>query len=95
MNLQSIARAYPSPLQVRQGLFAMLALLITLLACQQYLRWTAAPELIVQSQHRPGPSLAHFNAAAPVGTEVKGMSMHQAGDVVADQQAPRQPRWVF
>ena len=39
MNCQRAAQLRFSPLHLQQGLFAVLALLITLIAGQQFLRW--------------------------------------------------------
>jgi hypothetical protein len=39
MNRQRAAQLRLSPLHLQQGLFGVLALLVTLIACQQYLRW--------------------------------------------------------
>jgi len=39
MTRQRAAQVRISPLHIQQGLFGVLALLITLIACQQYLSW--------------------------------------------------------
>ena len=39
MNRQRVANLHLSPVYIQQGLFAVLALLITLIGGQQFLRW--------------------------------------------------------
>ncbi|BCX65448.1 hypothetical protein [Pseudomonas izuensis] len=94
MNRQRATPLHLSPLFLRQGLFAVLALLITLIGGQQFMRWE-------QSQQQEGPSVSfqhptqtHFSAAGSGMADNTSMRMmdvdqHQANEM------PRQERWVF
>ena len=84
-----------SPLHLQQGLFAVLALLITLIGGQQFLRWE-------QSQQPEGPSMSfqhpiqtHFSAAGPSMADSASMRMMDVDQHQALEDMPRQERWVF
>ncbi|WP_213878155.1 hypothetical protein [Pseudomonas sp. dw_358] len=94
MNRQGLvhaAQAAVTPQQVQQGLFLMLAMVVTLLMCQQYSRWVEAhaPEPVaIHSMHSThiSPVLAKVDQA-PAFQQVERVA--EAGD------QPQQPRWVF
>lgn len=61
MNRQSAAQLRLSPLHVQQGLFALLALLITLIGGQQYMRWEQSEQpapVHLSIPHPPKPTSA-------------------------------------
>jgi len=95
MTRQRAAQMRISPLHIQQGLFAVLALLITLIACQQYLRWehSQQPEApLVSMQHA---TQSHFRAVSSSQDERVSMRMVDVDQALPLDQLPRQERWVF
>ncbi|MCW8274327.1 hypothetical protein IMF27_00355 [Pseudomonas sp. PCH199] len=95
MNRQRATQLQLSPLHLQQGLFAVLALLITLIGGQQVLRWE-------QSQQQEGPSVSfqhstqtHFSAASSAMVDSTSMRMMDVDQHQALNETPRQERWVF
>ncbi|MHC8289757.1 hypothetical protein ACYZUD_23695 [Pseudomonas sp. XS1P51] len=94
MNRQRAAQLRLSPLHIQQGLFAVLALLITLIGGQQFQRWEQsqqqeAPRLSIQH-----PTQTHFSAASTFADSapMRMMDVDQAQPV---DEMPPQERWVF
>lgn len=86
MNRQRSAHLHFSPVQIVQGLFAVLALLITLIGGQQ----PEAPRLSIQH-----PSQTHFSAVSSGqadSTPMRMMDVDQAGPL---GELRHQERWVF
>ncbi|WP_433768283.1 hypothetical protein [Pseudomonas putida] len=95
MNRQRATQLRLSPLYLQQGLFAVLALLITLIAGQQFLRWEQN-----QQQERPSvsfqhPTQTHFSAARSGMDDSTSMRMMDVDQHQSLDQSPRQERWVF
>ncbi|HEF4761373.1 TPA: hypothetical protein SAN82_003826 [Pseudomonas putida] len=95
MNRQRATPLHLSPLHLQQGLFAVLALLITLIGGQQFLLWE-------QSQQQEGPSVSfqhptqtHFSAASNSMADSASMRMMDVDQHQALDDMPRQERWVF
>ncbi|WP_338584000.1 hypothetical protein [Pseudomonas sp. MAG733B] len=95
MNRQRATQLQLSPLLLQQGLFAVLALSITLIGGQQFLRWE-------QSQQQEGPSVSfqhptqtHFSAATSGMADSTAMRMMDVDQHQAMDESPRQERWVF
>lgn len=94
MNRQGLVQAAQSsvtPQHVQQGLFLMLALIVTLLLCQQYQRWADAHAVApafhsATTQQHFSPALAQANQQ-PVFQQVE--------EVPSEQGATQQPHWVF
>jgi prephenate dehydratase len=94
MNTQRLATLRISPLHVQQGLFASLALMITLIVVQQFAHWTQKQE-VVQIQHVYSHTAPFAKASALKATDV-GMSLQPVDDAAAAvEPAPRQQSWVF
>jgi hypothetical protein len=95
MNRQRVAHLQLSPVHIQQGLFAVLALLLTLIGGQQFLRWEQsqqpqAPQLSIQH-----PTQTHFSAVGSLqadSTPMRMMDVDQAGPVGEER---HQERWVF
>lgn len=94
MNRQGLvhaAQASVTPQQIQQGLFLMLAMIVTLLMCQQYSRWieahTASP-VAFHSVH-----MTHFSPASVQADRAPALQQVERTVEVGDQ--PQQPRWVF
>ncbi|MNX95506.1 hypothetical protein D3C86_1277830 [compost metagenome] len=95
MNRQRAAQLHLSPVHIQQGLFALLALLLTLIGGQQFLRWEQsqqpqAPQLSIQH-----PTQTHFSAVDSLqadSTPMRMMDVDQAGPA---GEIRHQERWVF
>ncbi|UVM50556.1 MULTISPECIES: hypothetical protein [unclassified Pseudomonas] len=95
MNHQRAAQLRISPLHVQQGLFALLALLITLIVGQQFLRWEQSQQPDAPQLSIPHASQTHFSAVSSDQADsasMRMMSVDQARPV--DETSP-QERWVF
>ncbi|KQV23041.1 MULTISPECIES: hypothetical protein [unclassified Pseudomonas] len=95
MSRQRAAQLRISPLHIQQGLFAVLALLITLIAGQQFQRWEQnqqqeAPRLSIQH-----PTQTHFSAASSNQADSPPMRMMDVDQAQPADEMPRQERWVF
>jgi hypothetical protein len=95
MSRQRAAQLRISPLHLQQGLFAVLALLITLIGGQQFQRWEQsqqqeAPHLSIQH-----PTQTHFSAASSNQADSPPMRMMDVDQAQPADEMPRQERWVF
>lgn len=95
MNRYRAAQLRISPLHIQQGLFAVLALLITLIAGQQFLRWEQsqqpqAPQVSIQHSAQ-----THFSAASSSQADLTPMRMMDVDQAQPLDEMPRQERWVF
>ena len=95
MSRQRAAQLRISPLHIQQGLFAVLALLITLIGGQQYQRWgqsqqQEAPRVSVQH-----PMQTHFSAADRTFADSAPMRMMDVDQARDAEDMPHQERWVF
>ncbi|WP_223518882.1 hypothetical protein [Pseudomonas sp. GL-B-19] len=95
MNRYQAAQLRISPLHIQQGLFAVLAMLITLIAGQQILRWEQrqqpeAPHVSIQH-----PTQTHFSAASSNLADIAPMRMMEVDQAQPLDEMPRQERWVF
>ncbi|MGZ0786359.1 hypothetical protein DNK59_12335 [Pseudomonas sp. TKO26] len=94
MNRQRFAQLRIAPLHLQQGLFASLALLVTLIAGQQYQRWqdSQAPAPRVPVHHFTQTHFSSVSSTLNDATPVQLMAVDQAQPAL---EAPRQQRWVF
>lgn len=95
MNRQRAAQLRISTLHVQQGLFVVLALVVTLIGGQQYLLWQLsqqpeAPQVSIQ--HAPQTHFSAVSSQFADATPMKLMDVDQAQPVT---EMPRQERWVF
>ncbi|MEX3774783.1 hypothetical protein [Pseudomonas sp. MYb118] len=96
MNRQRAAQLRISPLHIQQGLFALLALLITLIGGQQLLSWQLSQQPEAPRVSFQYPTQTHFSAVR--GTPADNNSAMRMVDVDQAQpldEMPRQERWVF
>ncbi|MCK1789926.1 hypothetical protein [Pseudomonas violetae] len=96
MNRQRAAQLRISPLHIQQGLFAVLALLITLIGGQQFQRWEQnqqqeAPQLLSFKY----PTQTHFSAASSQARDSTSLRMMDVDQAQPANEMPRQERWVF
>ena len=95
MNRQRAAQLRISPLHIQQGLFAVLALLITLIGGQQFQSWNQSQQqdaIRVSIQH---PIQTHFSAASSNQADLAPMRMMDVDQAQPVDEMPRQERWVF
>jgi hypothetical protein len=99
MTRQTLSQLRVSPRYVQQGLFASLALMVTLIAGQQIQHWQESQQQ-AQVFERPAMTQTHFSSmqSRPAASAVGDVSVKQLR--VADQnstldQLPAQERWVF
>jgi len=95
MNLQRAAHRRLSPVHIQQGLFAVLALLITLIGGQQFQRWEQgqqpeAPRLPIQR-----PTQTHFSAVSSGQADSTPMRMMDVDQVGPVGEIRYQEHWVF
>ncbi|WP_268798633.1 hypothetical protein [Pseudomonas huanghezhanensis] len=93
MNTQRLAQLRISPLHMQQGLFASLALMITLIATQQFNHWNQNRET-AQVKHSYSHNMPVATATALKAKDV-ALSFQSVDQVAADEQMPRQQSWVF
>ena len=94
MTRQSLSQLRVSPLRLQQGLFASLALMVTLIAGQQMQHWQQSQQQTPPFE-RPVMTQTHFSS---IGSASANSSAPQLR--VADQDStlgalPSQERWVF
>ena len=95
MNRQRAARLHLSPVQIQQGLFAVLVLLITLIGGQQFLHWEQSRQLEAPFLSTPHPTQTHFSAVGSGQADnppIRMMDVDQAGPV---GEIRHQERWMF
>ncbi|WP_166222154.1 hypothetical protein [Pseudomonas atagonensis] len=94
MTRPSAAQMRISPMHLQQGLFGVLALLITLIVCQQYLSWenSQKPEPLISIQHS---TQKHFSAVSSSQAESASMRMMDVDQAQPLDEMPREERWVF
>ena len=95
MNSQRAAQLRFSPLHLQQGLFAVLALLITLIAGQQFLRWEQNQQQEASRVSFQHPTQTHFSAASSGMSDNTSIRMMDVDQARPDDERPRQERWVF
>ncbi|MGC6371384.1 hypothetical protein [Pseudomonas sp. K2I15] len=94
MTRQSLTQLRVSPLRVQQGLFASLALMVTLIGGQQLAHWQQSQQ---QAAHfeRPMMTQTHFRSVGVTGADVTTpqLAAVEQGSTLGD--LPYQERWVF
>lgn len=94
MNRQGAARLRISPLHIQQGLLALLALLITLIGGQQFLRWEQSQQPETPHLSIPHAPQTHFSAASSNLADSDSMRMMDVDQARPVNETP-QERWVF
>ncbi|ROM80320.1 hypothetical protein BK654_05360 [Pseudomonas brassicacearum] len=95
MNRQSAAQFRITSLHLQQVLWAVVALLVTLVAGQQLLLWhqSQQPEApLVSIQRAPQTHFSAVESLSEVSASMRMMDVDQAQPVT---DMPRQERWVF
>jgi hypothetical protein len=95
MNRQRATHLHLWTVHIQQGLFAVLALLITLIGSQQFLRWEQSRQPEAPCLSISHPTQTHFSAVSREqadSTPTRMMDVDQAGPV---GERRHQERWVF
>ncbi|MDX9666161.1 hypothetical protein QMK50_14415 [Pseudomonas sp. P5_152] len=95
MNRQRAAQLRLSPLYVQQGLFTVLALVITLIGGQQFMLWQHSQQpdaAITPTQHF---TQTHFSAVSSQTADAAPLRMMDVDQAQPEFDMPRQERWVF
>jgi hypothetical protein len=95
MNRQRAAHLHLSPVHIQQGLFAVLALLITLIGGQQFLRWEQSQQLEAPFLSTPHPTQTHFSAVSSGQADTPPMRMMDVDQAGPVGEMRHQERWVF
>ena len=95
MNRQRAAQLRVSPLHIQQGLFCVFALLVTLVAGQQFLSWELSQQESAPRVSFQPPTQTHFSAATSGMTDSNAMRMMDVDQAQPVNEMPRQERWVF
>ncbi|NUT79331.1 hypothetical protein THH46_00300 [Pseudomonas sp. NA13] len=94
-QFKSAAQFRLSSLHIQQGMWAALALLVTLVAGQQWLLWheSQQPEAPQVSIHRAPQT--HFSAVSSLKEASASMRMMDVDQAQPLGAMPREERWVF
>jgi hypothetical protein len=95
MNRQRAAQLRISPLHIQQGLFAMLALLITLIGGQQFFLWEQSQQPEAPHVSLKHPTQTHFSAVSSNQADTTPLRMMDVDQAQPVDEMPRQERWVF
>ncbi|SDV08246.1 hypothetical protein [Pseudomonas mucidolens] len=93
MTRQRLNQLRVSPLRLQQGLFASLALMVTLIGGQQLQRWEQSQH-IPQVEH-PVMTQSHFRPVGSYDADVTPPRMMVVEQDIALHDQPYQERWVF
>jgi hypothetical protein len=95
MNRQRAAHLHLSPLHLQQGLFAVLALLITLIAGQQFQTWQLSQQQEAPRLSIEHPVQTHFSAVSSRQADSTPMRMMDVDQALPMGEVRHQERWVF
>jgi hypothetical protein len=95
MNRQRAAHLHLSPVHIQQGLFAVLALLITLIGGQQFLRWEQSQQPQARQLSIEHPTQTHFSAVGSLQADSTPMRMMDVDQASPVGEIRHQERWVF
>lgn len=94
MNRLGLSRIRLSSFHLQQGLFASLALLVTLIGGQQLVRFEHATQPVQTVLHQPAQQ-THFSAIGSSAEVISGYALTAADETqIANTEVP-QERWVF
>ena len=94
MTRQSLSQLRVSPLRLQQGLFAGLALMVTLIAGQQLQQWQQSQQH-APSFDRPVTTQTHFSSIGTHSADVTAPQLRVADQDSTLGELPTQERWVF
>ncbi|WP_338479110.1 hypothetical protein VRB67_00455 [Pseudomonas trivialis] len=94
MTRQSLSQLRVSPLRLQQGLFASLALMVTLIGGQQLQHWQQSQQQVPQFD-RPAMTQNHFRSIASATADVTAPQLRVVDQDSTLDALPKQERWVF
>ena len=94
MTRQSLSQLRVSPLRLQQGLFASLALMVTLIGGQQMQHWQQSQQQVPQFEHSV-KTQTHFRSVGSVAADVTAPQLRVADQDSTLGELPIQERWVF
>jgi hypothetical protein len=94
MTRQSLSQLHVSPLRLQQGLFASLALMVTLIGGQQMQHWQQSQQQVPHFE-RPLMTQTHFSSISSVSAGVTAPQLRVADQDSTPGELPTQERWVF
>ncbi|OUM05216.1 hypothetical protein BW686_22160 [Pseudomonas syringae] len=95
MNSQRLAQFRMSPLHIQQGLFLLLALFVTLIAIQQFQRWSQANEATqIKQPFIHSNNISYREVSASANRDMSSSVRPVDGLVSVNEVAPQQ-KWVF
>ncbi|WDU62166.1 hypothetical protein LRS56_25960 [Pseudomonas poae] len=94
MTRQSLNQLCVSPLRLQQGLFASLAVMVTLIAGQQLHHWQQSQQQVPQFE-RPAMTQTHFRSVGSVAADMTAPQLKVADQDSTLGELPNQERWVF
>ncbi len=94
MTRQSLSQLRVSPLRLQQGLFASLALMVTLIGGQQLQHWQQSQQQIPQFE-RLAMTQTHFRSVGSVAADATAPQLRMVDQESALSELPSQERWVF
>ena len=94
MTRQSLSQLRVSPLRLQQGLFASLALMITLIGGQQLQHWQQSQQQTPQFD-RPATVQTHFSSIGSAAADSTAPQLRVADQDSTLGELPTQERWVF
>ena len=93
MNRQDLSSMRVSSSHLQQGLFASLALLLTLVGGQQWGRWEQSPQP-GETVHHPITTQQHFKASGSTGS-LGHYELAASDETQIANSQPEPQRWVF
>ena len=94
MTRQSLSQLRVSPLRLQQGLFASLALMVTLIAGQQMQHAQQSQQQTPQFE-RPVMTQTHFRSIGSAAADSTAPQLRVADQESTLGELPTQERWVF
>ena len=94
MTRQSFSPLRVSPLRLQQGLFASLALMVTLIGGQQLQHWQQSQQQVPQFE-RPAMTQTHFRSVGSVAADATAPQLQMVDQESSLSELPSQERWVF
>ena len=94
MNIHEFSNLRVSSLHLQQGLFASLALSVTLIGGQQLGRLEQASQPVAVVKHHIAPQ-QHFKAFGPVSDSTGRFELAASDDTQIARSQPASERWVF
>ncbi|RMQ48063.1 hypothetical protein ALQ04_02786 [Pseudomonas cichorii] len=93
MNSQHIAQLRISSLHIQQGLFLLLALLVTLIAVQQFQRWEQSREATHTQQQLVKVSTSYQSLMRTA--QINGQGPQPVDGLVSADEVATPQKWIF